>query len=189
MMEKIILVTGNEKKLVSARQFLEPYGIKVDNVKMDTTEIQSDSVEEIAAFSAKEASEKLKCTVLKNDTGFFIEALGGFPGPYTHDVMRQIGTDGILRLMEGKKNRKAYYKEAFAYCEYGKEPVIFTAITEGRLATEKSGKYGLRIDPIFIPKGHQKTMANYNDDERFKLWNTGAYDEIAKYVIDNRKNI
>ena len=71
-MKKVILVTGNMKKLISARQFLEPHGIEVDNVKMDTTEIQSDSIEEIAAFSAKEASDKLKCAVLKNDTGFFI---------------------------------------------------------------------------------------------------------------------
>ena len=186
-MKKVVLVTGNVAKLISARQFLELYGIKVDNVKMDTTEIQSDSIEEIAAFSAKEASEKLKCTVLKNDTGFFIEALGGFPGPYTHDVMVKIGTDGILKLMKGKENRKAYYKEAFAYCEYGKEPVIFTSITRGTLAKRKSGKYGMRIDPIFIPEGHKKTMANYNDEDRFKLWNTDAYGDIAKYVLDKKK--
>ncbi len=186
-MYKITLVTGNMKKLISARQFLEPHGIEVDNVKMDTTEIQSDSIKEIAAFSAKEASEKLKCTVLKNDTGFFIEALNGFPGAYAHQVMEKIGTDGILKLMRGIENRNAYYEEAFAYCEYGKEPIVFTSITKGTIATRKSGKYGLRIDPIFIPEGHNKTMANYNDDERFKLWNTSAYDDIAEYVIRKEK--
>ena len=186
-MNKIILVTGNKAKLISARQFLEPYGIEVDNEKMDTTEIQSDSIEEIASFSAKEASDKLKCAVLKNDTGFFIEELGGFPGPYTHYVMQTVGTDGILRLMRGKENRKAYYKEAFAYCEYGKEPVVFTSITTGKLATRKSGKHGMRIDPIFIPDGYTKTMANYNDKERFKMWNTSVYDDIAKYVINKEK--
>ena len=153
---------------------------------MDTTEIQSNSIEDIAAFSAKEASDKLKCTVLKNDTGFFIEALGGFPGPYTHYVMERIGTDGILKLMKGIENRKAYYKEAFAYCEYGKEPVVFVSITGGKLAKRKSGKYGLRIDPIFIPGGHNKTMAHFNDDERFKTWNTSAYDKLAKYVLNKK---
>ena len=181
-MTKIILVTGNMKKLISARQFLEPHGIQVDNVKMDTTEIQSDSIEEIAAYSAKEASDKLKCDVLKNDTGFFIEALNGFPGAYTHQVMEAIGTDGILKLMRGEKNRKAYYREAFAYCEYGKDPVVFTSITRGTLATRKSGKYGLRIDPIFIPDGYTKTMAHYNDDKRFNTWNTKVFDDIANYV-------
>ncbi len=187
-MKHITLVTGNINKLISARQFLEPYGIQVDNVKMDTTEIQSDSIEEIASFSAKEASDKLKCAVLKNDTGFFIEALNGFPGAYAHSVMEQIGTDGILKLMKGIENRKAYYKEAFAYCEYGREPVVFTAITSGRLAKRKSGSYGMRIDPIFIPDGHSKTMAHYPDDKRFHLWNTSAYDEIAKYLLEKEKH-
>lgn len=184
---KITLVTGNKAKLISARQFLEPYGIEVDNEKMDTTEIQSDSIEEIAAFSAKEACEKLKRPVLKNDTGFFIEALNGFPGAFTHQVMSQIGTDGVLKLMKGIKNREAYYLEAFAYCEYGKEPVVFTSKTKGRIALRKSGKYGMRIDPMFIPEGKDKTMAHYNDQERFKLWNTSAYDELAKYLLNKDK--
>ena len=151
--------------------------------------IEQLTIEEIAAQSAKEACEKLKCTVLKNDTGFFIEELGGFPGPYTHYVMEKIGTDGILKLMKGKTNRKAYYKEAFAYCEYGKEPVVFTSITKGTLAKRKSGKYGMRIDPMFIPEGHDKTMAHYNDEKRFHLWNTKAYDDIAEYVINKEKKI
>lgn len=44
---------------------MEPLGIEVDNVKMETTEIQADTVEEVAMHSAKEASDKLKCAVLK----------------------------------------------------------------------------------------------------------------------------
>ena len=57
-MKKITFVTGNSSKILSAKQILEPLGIEVDHVKMDTTEIQADSVEEIAMHSAKEASEK-----------------------------------------------------------------------------------------------------------------------------------
>lgn len=44
---------------------------------METTEIQADTVEEVAMHSAKEASDKLKYTVLKNDTGLYVEALNG----------------------------------------------------------------------------------------------------------------
>lgn len=51
---------------------------------MDTTEIQTDTIEEVAAYSAKEASEKLKCAVVKNDTEIMIDALNGFPASYTH---------------------------------------------------------------------------------------------------------
>ena len=79
-MKKIIYVTGNWAKLASAKKFLEPLGFEIENVKLETTEIQADSVEEVAKYSAKEASERLKCDVLKNDTGFFIDALGGLQG-------------------------------------------------------------------------------------------------------------
>lgn len=74
---KITYITGNWAKVKSAKQILEPLGIEVDNVKMSTTEIQADTVEEVAIRSAKEASEKLKCSTLKNDTGLFIEELRG----------------------------------------------------------------------------------------------------------------
>ncbi len=122
---KITYVTGNWSKVLSAKQILEPLGIEVDNVKMETKEIQADTVEEVAIHSAKYASDKLKCTVLKNDTGLFVEALKGFPGPYTHYVDETVGEDGLLKLLDGVENRKACFIEAFAYCEYGKDPIVF----------------------------------------------------------------
>lgn len=118
----------------------------IDNVKMETAEIQADDVVDIAKHSAIEASEKLKCSVLKNDTGLFVEALGGFPGPYTHYVDEKLSGDGLLKLLEGVENRKACFIEAYAYCEYGKEPVVFKSITNGVIAKEKSGIYGWSWD-------------------------------------------
>ena len=47
-MKKITFVTGNWSKILSAKQILEPLGIEVDHVKMDTTEIQADSVEDLS---------------------------------------------------------------------------------------------------------------------------------------------
>lgn len=181
-MKKITYVTGNWSKVISAKQVLEPLGFEIDNIKMDTHEIQADSVEEIAMYSAKEASEKLKCDVLKNDTGLFVEALNGFPGPYTHYVDDKLGEDGLLKLLENEENRNAYFMEAFAYCEYGKEPVVFKSITKGKIAKEKSGTYGWSWDFIFIPDGYNKTMGNYPNEERFLMWNTDGYLELSKYL-------
>ena len=76
-MKKITYVTGNWAKIDSARQILEPLGYTVDNKKIDTIEIQADDVEDVAKYSAKWASNELKCNVLKNDTGLFVEALNG----------------------------------------------------------------------------------------------------------------
>ena len=183
---ELTYVTGNWAKILSARQILEPLGYKVNQVKMDTIEIQDDDMEKVAAYSAKWASGKLKCDVIKNDSGLFVGALNGFPGVYTHYVDDTLGEKGLLKLMKGIENRKAYFKEVIAYCEYGKEPVTFVGITKGTLAKRKSGKYGWSWDFIFIPDGENKTLANFNDDIRFSYWNMDAYKELAKYLEKRR---
>ena len=119
---------------------------------------------------------------IKNDTGLYVEALGGFPGPYTHYVDERLGEDGLLKLLEGVDNRNACFMEAFAYCEYGKDPIVFKSITKGKIAKEKSGTYGWSWDFIFIPDGYDKTMGNYPDEERCHVWNTDAYTELADYL-------
>ena len=184
---KITLVTGNWAKIAQAKEVLEPLGIEVDNVKMDTVEIQANSVEEVAAYSAKWASEQLKCSVLKNDSGLCIESLNGFPGPYTHYVDDTLGEDGVLKLLEGVENRNAHFEEVLAYCEYGKEPVVFKSITNGKIAKEKSGTYGWSWDFIFIPEGETKTLGNFDDDIRFKYWNMEGYNYLAKYLENKDK--
>lgn len=174
MMKEIIYVTGNWAKIKSAKMILEPLGFKVSNVKMDTIEIQANTVEEVAKYSAKYASDTLKCAVLKNDSGLCVEVLNGFPEPYTHYVDDTLGEKGLLKLMENETNRKAYFVEAFAYCEYGNMPIVFTSITKGSVAKECSGTYGWSWNFIFIPEGYDKTLANYPDEERFLLWTKKA---------------
>ena len=188
MIKKITYVTGNWAKIASARQILEPLGIEVDNIKMETIEIQSDDVEDIAKYSAKWASEELKCDVLKNDSGLFVEALKGFPGPYTHYADDTLGEDGLLKLLAGEENRRAYFKEVLAYCEYGKEPITFVGITPGTIALEKSGTYGWSWDFIFIPDGSDKTLACYPDEERWKFWSLDSYKKLVDYLESQGKN-
>lgn len=181
-MKTITYVTGNWAKIASAKQALEPLGFEIDNVKMETPEIQADDVNEVAIYSAKWASEKLNKPVLKNDSGLFVEGLKGFPGVYTHYADDTIGEDGLLKLMEGMENRKAYFKESIAYCEPGKEPVVFEGITRGTIATEKSGTYGWSWDFIFIPDGEIKTLGNFPDEERWNFWSVDMYKKLAEYL-------
>ena len=108
-MKEITYVTGNWAKILSARQILEPLGFEVEQVKLEVPELQDDLIENVAKYSAKWASDELKCDVLKNDSGLCIDALNGFPGPYTHYVDDTLGEDGILKLLAGEENRKAHF--------------------------------------------------------------------------------
>ena len=54
-----------------------------------------------------------------------------------------------------------------------------------REVKEKSGTFGWSWDFIFIPEGYDKTMGNYNDDERFHVWNTDGYKKLAEFLKEN----
>lgn len=179
---KITLVTGNWAKIAQAKGYLEPLGFEIDNVKMETPEIQADSIEEVALYSAKWASDQLKCSVVKNDTGIMIKSLKNFPAAYTHYVEDTLGVEGILKLMKGIEDREACFIQALAFCEYGKDPVVFTSVTKGSISRRKQGKYGWSWDFIFIPDGQTKTLGSFPDDVRLKLWKDTGYIQLADYL-------
>ncbi len=181
-MKTITYVTGNKAKIASAKQALEPLGFEIDNVKMETPEIQANDVVEVSKFSAKWAAEKLGKPVLKNDSGLFVNVLKGFPGVYTRFVDETIGEDGLLKLMEGLEDRTAYFKESIAYCEPGNEPVVFEGITRGKIDTKKSGTNGWSWDFVFIPDGENEPLACFDDEKKWSFWSQDAYKELAKYL-------
>lgn len=183
--KRITYVTTNWAKIESAKQVLIPLGYEVENLKIETPEIQADDVTEVAKYSAKWAAEKINKPVLKNDSGLFVNALKGFPGVYTHYAEDTIGVDGLLKLMEGIKDRTAYFKEAIAYCEPGKEPIVFEGITKGKIDTKKSGEYGWSWDFVFIPEGEEKTLGCFPDKERWNFWSLDAYSKLANYLKKN----
>ncbi|MBQ9014059.1 MAG: non-canonical purine NTP pyrophosphatase [Bacilli bacterium] len=186
-MKKITYVTNNWAKIESAKKALLPLGYEIDNVKIETPEIQADDVSDVAKYSARWASEKLNKAVLKNDSGLFVKCLNGFPGVYTHYVEDTIGEDGLLKLMEGMENREAYFKESIAYSRPGEEPVVFEGITKGKIDIKKTGTYGWSWDFIFIPEGEDKSLACFPDDKRWDFWSQDAYRKLAKYLEKKEK--
>ena len=189
MNNKIIFITGNMEKVNIAKAALKDAGVVIENKKIKCPEIQSDDTEEIVKYSARYASNELKSNVIKTDSGLFIEALNGFPGPYSEYVERKLDAKEILNLMQDKTERKAYYKEVLAYCEYEGEITTFTTYTYGKISTEISGENGWNFDRIFIVEGDIKTIANYDDIERAKKYSHDNWKSLLEYLKNKDKSI
>jgi inosine/xanthosine triphosphate pyrophosphatase family protein len=102
-MSKLIYLTTNPHKAEAANLFFkEKYGfdLEVVNPDFDILEIQAETCGEVAGFSAKYAADKLGYPCLKSDTGLYIEALGGLPGPYNHYFDKQIGVEKFLDIFK-----------------------------------------------------------------------------------------
>ena len=182
----IIYVTGNKYKIELAQRILGPLDVNIIQKKIYCPEIQDDKIENVSKFSAKYAANELQVPVIKNDSGLIIEGLNGFPGPYTAYVEDTLTEEGILKLMQDIENRNACFVEVISYCEPNCEPMSFVSKTEGSIALVKRGEYGWSYDRIFIPKGESKTLAEFNDDERWKFWSNDAYFQLKNF-LDSKK--
>ena len=87
---------------------------------------------EVAAYSAREAARRYGRALIVEDAGLFVEALGGFPGPFSSYAFKTIGIEGLLTLLGGRRSRKASFRSAVAYCEPGGEPRVFEGEVLGR---------------------------------------------------------
>ncbi len=181
-MNKIIYATTNQLKLDMARYVLEPMGFEVIGKKInDLEELQLNSIEEVAIDSSRRAYQILNCPVLKNDSGLVIPSLNGFPGPYSKYVEETITEEGILKLMEGKEDRKAYFLDALAYTENGKT-TVFISKSWGTIAKQKEGTYGYGYDNIFIPDGQNHTLATMPTSSRLPFFSNEAYLKLGEYL-------
>ena len=152
---KITVVTGNAHKAVEVAAFFGD-SIEVVHVALDIPEYRSDDVAEIAREKARYAYEHLSTPLIVDDTAFCIDALNGFPGPYAAYVLRAIGNTGILKLMDGVRDRNAHFTTAIAYAdETGIR--VFPGTLHGQIIPVPRGTGGFGYDPIFEVGG--RTLA------------------------------
>ena len=178
----INFITSNLGKVKEFRQILEPQ-IKVSHIEISYLELRSDSPEEIAEMSAEMLANKLKKTIVVEDSGLFIKALNDFPGTCSAYVHKRIGLKGIVKLMQGVKNRECTYKSAVAYCEPGKKPVSFLGKEKGCVAQSAKGDFGFGHDPIFIPEGSNKTYGEMRKCIEIKKFRRRAVEKLRDYLL------
>ena len=93
------------------------------------------------------------------DSGLFVKALNGFPGPYSSYVHATIGVEGLVRLMNQKMRREAHFQASLAVASPRGTSQEFSGRAYGTISHKPAGKQGFGFDPIFVPKDTQKTFA------------------------------
>jgi XTP/dITP diphosphohydrolase len=160
-------VTSNLHKFQEARRILSEYKIATAKLKVDAIEIQDDRTENIAKYSAQDAVKNCGLPLFVEDAGLFIEALKGFPGPYSKYVYNTVGLKGILKLMKGVTNRNAYFLSVVAFATPEEQPTCFVGKVKGTISLQEQGTKGFGYDPIFVPlEGDGRTFAEMATEEK-----------------------
>lgn len=163
----LFFATNNAHKIEEVKYALTSYPLKVDQLNSKKLEIQAETVEEIAKYSALQAAKDCRVPLIVEDTGLLIDALNGFPGPYAAYIYATIGVRGILKLLESTSDRQAAFRSAVAFCDLTENVFCFTGESIGTISYEARGNYGFGFDPIFRPSdGDGRTFAEMKLEEK-----------------------
>ncbi|MEM2715182.1 MAG: non-canonical purine NTP pyrophosphatase, partial [Candidatus Thermoplasmatota archaeon] len=129
----IYFITSNKHKYEEIKKLLR-------NIKMLSIpypEIQTDKLEEVVLYALDYLKSKIKGNFFIEDSGLFIKCLKDFPGVYSSYIFKKIGNEGILKLMENKKDREAYFASVIGY--YDGKIHLFKGVCKGKIAKEEKG--------------------------------------------------
>lgn len=175
---RLTFLTSSSFKIATARMACAPYGIDIAPITLNIPEIQADTNEEIARWSALSAAQMLGEPVVREDHGFFLHAFPGWPGPYMAHTERIVPPADALRLLDGK-DRSAHFVIALAYAtpdgilrEYA-DIVPCTVLSDQRAG---STDYGW--DPI-ISLGGELAISERPPQERYRFF-TKNFERLAQ---------
>jgi len=101
--------------------------------------------------------------VLADDSGIELDALEGGPGVLTARWAEGRHVEKALAAVEGRSREGRYVCELVLLSPERRE-VRGTGVLEGRVADGPSGDGGFGFDPVFVPRGHERTVADLGDD-------------------------
>ena len=194
-MKKIIFATHNEHKLIEVRAILEPLGYKVlsaGDLNLPDVEETGETFKDNALLKAYEGYKHTSLPVLAEDTGLCIRALDGEPGVYTKRYAEQHGGfpkvfDVLAERMKDNTDKSAYFNCTMALVVDETRAEVFEGIFEGDILPAPRGEKGFGYDPVFVPKGYDKTVAELTEDEKNTISHRAlALKKVAEFLENNK---
>lgn len=193
---KIVFASGNEGKVREIKEMLEGMGIELVSLKEydNLPEIVEDGSTflENALKKAKIISEFTNETVLADDSGLSVDALGGQPGIYSARYAGEKATDddNINLLLDKLKNIPQEERTASFCCALVLYRVdgtydSFESKWNGQIIDDRRGTNGFGYDPVFFIPALKKTAAELVPEIKNKLSHRGqAFAQLRRKLAE-----
>jgi XTP/dITP diphosphohydrolase len=125
--------------------------------------------------------------MLGEDSGLEVEGLGGGPGIRSARFGGDAPVERLLealRGVEGEGRRARYVSELVAVAPEGRE-LRGTGELEGRIAAEPRGSEGFGYDPIFVPAGEERTVAELGNDWKAEHSHRARAAQALREAVEN----
>jgi XTP/dITP diphosphohydrolase len=135
---------------------------------------------ENALLKARGVAQALGVPAVADDSGIEVDALGGAPGPRSaryagEDATDELNLRTLIRAIAGipPSGRSARYRCLAAVAWPDGSDLSAEATCEGLLETRPRGTGGFGYDPIFVPAGWDRTMAELEPAEKDRISHRG----------------
>lgn len=184
-MQKIVLASGNRKKVAELTQLLAQFQLQVilqtDLNVEDVPETGTTFVEN-AIIKARHAAEVTGLPAIADDSGIEVDYLDGQPGIYSARFSGKHGDDQanndlLLEKLQGvpTEQRTARYQCVLVFMQHAKDPtpLICQGAWEGQIMTEEVGDGGFGYDPLFWCEEHQCSAAQLKPEQKAAISHRG----------------
>ena len=181
-MRKIILATGNKNKLKEIKKMypddeilsLADVGFFEDIEETGTTFLENATIK-VDAISNFLKDKDLQCdSIIAEDSGLCVDALGGEPGIYSARYAGEHGNDEanrqkLLAKLKGETNRKAYFITVAVEQFANGDRIWAEGKTYGQILPEARGEGGFAFDRLFLSDDLGKSFAEVSVEEKNKV--------------------
>lgn len=168
---KLLLASANAGKQREFAALLAPLGLELvlqGALGIDSVAETGTTFEANALLKARHAAGRARLPALADDSGLEVDALDGRPGVRSARFAGAAASDDdnnarLLAELDGvpPERRGARYRCVLVLVRNAGDSAPLTACGswEGRIATRRAGSGGFGYDPLFIPEGHEVTVA------------------------------
>ncbi|UII33400.1 non-canonical purine NTP diphosphatase [Fulvivirga ulvae] len=193
---EICFATNNTNKINEIKRLLPSHIRLVSLADIGCDEELREDQKTLEGNSHQKADyvyKNYKVSCFADDTGLEVFALDGEPGVRSARYAGEIRSNEdninlLLKNLEGSENRKAQFRTVVTLILNGKVRQ-FEGIVRGEIIKERIGTDGFGYDPVFIPKGYDKTFAQMNIEEKNLISHRGiAIRKLIEYLSTHIKN-
>jgi XTP/dITP diphosphohydrolase len=177
--KRLLLATRNPHK---TREFVEILGDQFDvrdlseGLDLPVIEETGSTFEENAVLKAVATSKHFPELIVGDDSGLEVDALNGAPGVFSARYAGESATDaeniakvlGQLRSSDAA-SPAARFRCALALARRGKVLGVFEGAVEGIIVPAPRGATGFGYDPIFQPRGFDRTFGELSAAEKNRI--------------------
>jgi XTP/dITP diphosphohydrolase len=176
--KRVVVATGNAGKVREIEEALGGLNWQMDGMgAFPMPEETGVTYEENAAMKACAAAITMNRTALADDSGLEVEALGGEPGVYsarygnrTSDLDRNMY---LLERLRGKTNRRAKFVSVVILAYPDGHLESYRGEVPGVILEGPRGEGGFGYDPLFVPDGETRTLAEMSLAEKRAISHRG----------------